>query len=89
MRQNHADAGAVAAFARCGADRGRQGVFQRQRPDRLSEEEINEIRWSGISIVFQGAMNALNPVRTVGDQIAEAIIRHIPTFTRVKRSLRV
>jgi peptide/nickel transport system permease protein len=48
----------------------------------LSEEEINEIRWSGISIVFQGAMNALNPVRTVGDQIAEAIIRHIPTYPR-------
>jgi len=44
----------------------------------LSEEEMAEIRWKGISIIFQGAMNALNPVRTVGDQIAEAIIKHMP-----------
>lgn len=50
----------------------------------LSEEEINEIRWSGISIVFQGAMNALNPVRTVGDQIAEAIFKHTPIHPREK-----
>jgi oligopeptide/dipeptide ABC transporter ATP-binding protein len=27
-------------------------------------------------MIFQGAMNALNPVRTIGDQIAEAILRH-------------
>lgn len=45
-----------------------------------SEEEMADLRWSGISIIFQGAMNALNPVRTVGDQIAEAILRHIPSF---------
>jgi oligopeptide/dipeptide ABC transporter ATP-binding protein len=44
----------------------------------LSEEELNTVRWKEISIVFQGAMNALNPVRTVGDQIAEAILKHIP-----------
>jgi oligopeptide/dipeptide ABC transporter ATP-binding protein len=46
----------------------------------LSEEEMADFRWSGISIIFQGAMNALNPVRTVGDQIAEAIMKHIPGF---------
>jgi peptide/nickel transport system ATP-binding protein len=39
---------------------------------------MEEVRWSGISVIFQGAMNALNPVRTVGEQIAEAITRHIP-----------
>jgi oligopeptide/dipeptide ABC transporter ATP-binding protein len=43
-----------------------------------SEEELNLIRWKDISIVFQGAMNALNPVRPVGEQIAEAIIKHVP-----------
>jgi oligopeptide/dipeptide ABC transporter ATP-binding protein len=47
----------------------------------LSEEEMNDIRWDGISIIFQGAMNALNPVRTVGDQIAEAILKHIPSMS--------
>jgi peptide/nickel transport system ATP-binding protein len=41
-------------------------------------EEIlrKNIRWKRISIVFQGAMNALNPVYTVGDQIMEAILTH-------------
>jgi peptide/nickel transport system ATP-binding protein len=42
----------------------------------LSEPEMREYRWGRISIVFQGAMNALNPVRRVGDQIAEAIMLH-------------
>jgi len=37
----------------------------------LSEEEIQKIRWKGISMIFQGAMNSLNPVRRVGDQIIE------------------
>jgi peptide/nickel transport system ATP-binding protein len=42
----------------------------------LSENQMEEVRWKNISIIFQGAMNALNPVRTIGDQIGEAIIRH-------------
>jgi peptide/nickel transport system ATP-binding protein len=44
---------------------------------RLTEDEMRKkIRWKGVSIVFQGAMNALNPVYRVGDQIAEAILTH-------------
>jgi len=43
---------------------------------RISEREMRKYRWSKMSIVFQGAMNALNPVRKVGDQIAEAILLH-------------
>jgi peptide/nickel transport system ATP-binding protein len=39
----------------------------------LNEREMARRRWNEIAIIFQGAMNALNPVRTVGDQIAEAI----------------
>jgi peptide/nickel transport system ATP-binding protein len=42
----------------------------------LSENEMRKVRWSGMSIVFQGAMNALNPVFKVGDQIGEAIKVH-------------
>ncbi len=43
----------------------------------LSEEEFRrQYRWKKISMVFQGAMNALNPVYTVGFQIAEAIMYH-------------
>jgi oligopeptide/dipeptide ABC transporter ATP-binding protein len=55
----------------------------------LNEAEINDVRWSGISIVFQGAMNALNPVRTVGAQIAEAITQHLPGFPHDKIPARV
>jgi peptide/nickel transport system ATP-binding protein len=42
----------------------------------LSETEMRDVRWKGISIVFQGAMNAMNPVFKVGDQIGEAITVH-------------
>ena len=38
-----------------------------------TDSEMNAIRWKKISIVFQGAMNALNPVIRVGDQVAEAV----------------
>jgi peptide/nickel transport system ATP-binding protein len=49
----------------------------------LSEEELRrEIRWKGISIVFQGAMNALNPVFKISDQIVEAIKLHEPQVTK-------
>ena len=43
----------------------------------MNEEELSDLRWKGISIIFQGAMNALNPVRTVGDQIREAVVKHV------------
>jgi peptide/nickel transport system ATP-binding protein len=42
----------------------------------LSEKEMEHVRWREISMIFQGAMNALNPVMRVGDQIAEAIMWH-------------
>jgi len=39
-----------------------------------SEQALARYRWREISIVFQGAMNALNPVRRIRDQIAEPIV---------------
>lgn len=42
----------------------------------MSEEEIKAHRWEDVSIIFQGAMNAFNPVKKVGWQIAEACILH-------------
>lgn len=50
----------------------------RLKDGRLREyhPKLNSIRWKQISMVFQGAMNALNPVYTVGDQIVEAIQTH-------------
>ena len=44
---------------------------------RLDEPRLRkEVRWRKISMVFQGSMNALNPIIKVGDQIAEAIMLH-------------
>jgi peptide/nickel transport system ATP-binding protein len=51
-------------------------VFDGQDLLGLSEQEMRKVRWRGISIVFQGAMNAMNPVYKVGDQIGEAIKIH-------------
>ena len=36
----------------------------------------NDIRWKKISVIFQGAMNALHPTRRIGDQIAEGVLIH-------------
>jgi len=37
---------------------------------------LRAVRWTGASIIFQGAMHALNPVHRVGDQISEPILLH-------------
>ena len=42
----------------------------------LKDNEMRKIRWKGIASVFQGAMNAFNPVIKIGDQIVEAIQTH-------------
>jgi peptide/nickel transport system ATP-binding protein len=42
----------------------------------LSEDELRELRWKRISMVFQSAMDALNPVTTIGEQIADTILAH-------------
>jgi peptide/nickel transport system ATP-binding protein len=41
-----------------------------------TEKELEDIRWKEISVIPQSAMNALNPVYTVGDQIIESILLH-------------
>jgi len=56
---------------------------------RLSEREMRKYRWSKMSIVFQGAMNALNPVRKVGDQIAEPLMLHGAATDKKEASERV
>jgi peptide/nickel transport system ATP-binding protein len=49
---------------------------------KISEEEMRLVRWGEISMIFQAAMNALNPVHRVDEQIAEAILTHEPTLGR-------
>jgi peptide/nickel transport system ATP-binding protein len=45
---------------------------------KMKKQEIQKIRGKSISMVFQGAMNALNPVHRVGNQIHEVIKIHDP-----------
>ncbi len=42
----------------------------------LGEEEMRQVRGADISLIFQEPVTALNPVFTIGDQIAEALIVH-------------
>lgn len=44
---------------------------------KLNNEAMREqIRWRKLSVIFQGAMNSLNPIMPIGDQIAEGIMLH-------------
>src|SRR2546428_12443592 len=52
-------------------------VFDGQDVMEFDDEEFRKVvRWRGISMVFQGAMNALNPTTRVGSQVAEPLIVH-------------
>ena len=42
----------------------------------ISSEEMRKVRWSRMAMIFQAAMNALNPVQRVGGQVAEAMLVH-------------
>jgi peptide/nickel transport system ATP-binding protein len=43
---------------------------------KLTDSQLSDIRWRELSVIPQSAMNALNPVYTVGEQIMEAILLH-------------
>ena len=55
----------------------------------LSETRMRPLRWRRVAMVFQAAMNAWNPVYTVGDQIVEAIQTHEPHVTRQQARERI
>jgi oligopeptide/dipeptide ABC transporter ATP-binding protein len=52
--------------------------FKGQDLAELSDPAIRDVRWAEIATISQSAMNGLNPVYKVGDQITEAILRHEP-----------
>ena len=51
-------------------------LFEDQDLLKMSKREIRQVRWSKIAMIFQAAMNALNPVHRVSDQISQAILAH-------------
>jgi peptide/nickel transport system ATP-binding protein len=55
---------------------------------RLNPAQLRRFRWSEVAIVFQGAMNSLNPVHTVARQLGDAIVAHEPVSTSAGRRAR-
>jgi peptide/nickel transport system ATP-binding protein len=51
-------------------------VFRDEELVGKSDEELRRFRWRNVSMVFQSAMNALNPVMRVGDQFVDAMRAH-------------
>ena len=51
-------------------------LFQGQEIIGRSTEELRRYRWRNVSMVFQSAMNALNPLMRVGDQFVDAMRAH-------------
>ena len=62
--------------------------FTRRSIRRALEARMSALRWSEVSMIFQGAMSAFNPVYRVGDQIEEAIKVHME-LTAEEREARV
>lgn len=55
---------------------GGEIIFEGQSIYQMSEKELQNIRGNKITMIFQDPMTALNPVMTVGDQIAEVVELH-------------
>jgi peptide/nickel transport system ATP-binding protein/oligopeptide transport system ATP-binding protein len=55
---------------------GGEVIFEGRDLLKLSESEMREMRGNEVAMIFQDPMTSLNPVYTVGEQIAEAIRLH-------------
>jgi len=62
--------------------------FTRRAIQRSQRNRMQALRWSQVSMIFQGAMNAFNPVYRVGDQIEEALEVHME-MTPEQRDARI
>jgi len=56
--------------------------FEGQDLKTISKKQLRQIIGSKMAMIFQAAMNALNPVQRVGNQIAEAILVHDPSIEK-------
>lgn len=55
---------------------GGEILFEGQDVLKMSDEELRGFRWAKASMVFQSAMNALNPVITIGEQLVDVVLAH-------------
>ncbi|WP_343422426.1 ABC transporter ATP-binding protein [Candidatus Flexifilum breve] len=65
---------------------GGQILFEGRDVVNLNDYALQALRWEQISFVSQSAMNALNPVMTIGNQIVDAIQAHRPTKRTLARN---
>lgn len=72
------------------ASRQGGGTTARQPVDvlKLAAGELRALRWKELAIVFQSAMNALNPVIDIGAQITDVLRTHQPGSTRRQQRAR-
>ncbi|GAA2667916.1 MULTISPECIES: ABC transporter ATP-binding protein [Actinosynnema] len=55
---------------------------------RMSDARLRAFRWAETAIVFQGAMNSLNPVKRISTQLTDVIAAHDPSSTKASRLAR-
>ncbi|HEY3504537.1 MAG TPA: ABC transporter ATP-binding protein [Actinocatenispora sp.] len=67
-------------------------LYHRDGPDaepvdvlRMGKNDLRRFRWKELSVVFQSAMNSLNPVTTVGSQVADVLRAHERTLSTQDR----
>ncbi|HEV7183649.1 MAG TPA: dipeptide/oligopeptide/nickel ABC transporter permease/ATP-binding protein [Leifsonia sp.] len=74
--------GAVTYFGRTGGTGEELDVLG------ASDEQLRRFRWEEMAVVFQAAMNSLNPVLTVRTQLEDTIRSHRPQMTKTARRAR-
>ena len=55
---------------------GGKALFAGRDIMEMNDTELEQFRWQNISIVFQSAMNALNPVMRIRDQLQDVMLQH-------------
>lgn len=51
-------------------------LYKGQDVLKMNDKQLRNFRWNDVSVVFQSAMNSLNPVITIGEQLTDVILAH-------------
>ncbi len=51
-------------------------LYKGQDVLKMNDRQLRKFRWNDVSVVFQSAMNSLNPVITIGEQLTDVILAH-------------
>jgi peptide/nickel transport system ATP-binding protein len=51
-------------------------IYNGQDVLKMNDKQLRNFRWNDVSVVFQSAMNSLNPVITIGEQLTDVILAH-------------